>query len=125
MELSVATLATMRAIRVTQKGARQYCERLVQSMPRLRTSILSIIILAQLATAPALAQNQAQQQSKAESTVTTKMEDVSKWSRRHWNAAKARWSQEKAKWSDCQRQADQNELSGRKSWSFLYNCMTK
>jgi hypothetical protein len=94
-------------------------------MPRLRASILSIIILAQLATPPALAQTQTQQQSKPASTVTTKMEDVSKWSRRQWNAAKAEWSQEKAKWSDCQKQANQKKLSGRKSWTFLYNCMTK
>jgi hypothetical protein len=90
-------------------------------MPRLRASILSIIILAQLATAPALAQTQVQQQSKPEATVTTKMEDASKWSRRQWNAAKARWSQEKAKWSDSQKQADEEKLAGRKSWTFLYN----
>jgi len=94
-------------------------------MPRSRASILSIIILAQLATPPALAQTQTQQQSKPGSTVTTKMEDVSKWSRRQWNAAKAKWSQEKAKWSDCQKQADQKKLSRRKSWTYLYNCMTK
>jgi hypothetical protein len=53
------------------------------------------------------------------------MEDVSKWSRRQWNEAKAKWSQEKAKWSDCQKRADQKKLSGRKSWTFLYNCMTE
>jgi hypothetical protein len=94
-------------------------------MPQLRASILSIIILAQLATPAALAQTQSQQQSKPGSTVTTKMEDVSKWSRRQWNAATAKWSKEKSKWSDCQKQADRKELSGRKSWTFLYNCMTK
>ncbi|MDH2347959.1 hypothetical protein QCM77_32355 [Bradyrhizobium sp. SSUT18] len=94
-------------------------------MPRLRASILPIIILAQLATPAALAQTQTQQESKPGSTVTTKMEDVSKWSQRQWTAAKAEWSQQKAKWSDCQKQADQKKLSGRKSWTFLYNCMTK
>jgi len=94
-------------------------------MPRLGASILAIVILAQLTTPPALAQTQTQQQSKPGSTVTTKMEDVSKWSRRQWNAAKAKWSREKVKWSDCRRQADRKKLSGRKSWTFLYNCMTK
>ena len=101
MGLSVATLATMRRIRVTQEGRAPILRETCQSMPRLRASILSIIILAQLATPPALAQTQTQQQSKPGSTVTTKMEDVSKWSRRQWNVAKAQWSQEKAKWSDC------------------------
>jgi hypothetical protein len=71
-------------------------------MPRLRASILSKIILAQLATPAALPQTQTQQQSKPGSTVTTKMEDVSSWSRRQWSAAKAKWSQEKVKWSDSQ-----------------------
>ena len=94
-------------------------------MSRLRASILSIMILAQLATPAALAQTQTPQQSKPGSTVTTKTEDVSKWSRRQWDAAKAKWSQEKAKWSDCQKEADQKKLSGRKSWTFLYNCMKK
>jgi hypothetical protein len=94
-------------------------------MPRLRASILSIAILVHVATPAALAQTQSQQQSKSGSTVTTKMEDVSKWSRRQWNVAKAKWSQEKTEWSDCQKQADQKKLSGRKSWTFLYSCMTK
>jgi hypothetical protein len=94
-------------------------------MIRLRGAILPTIILLQLAAPLALAQSQTQQQSKPGSTVTTKMEDVSKWSQRQWNAAKAKWVKEKAKWSDCQKQADRQKLSGRKSWSFLSNCMTK
>jgi hypothetical protein len=52
-------------------------------------------------------------------------EDVSKWTRKQWDAAKAKWSEETAKWNDCQTQANGKKLSGRKSWQFLYDCMTK
>jgi hypothetical protein len=121
---SGATLADYEAIRVAQKSARRLRET-CQSMPRLRALIPSIVILAQLATLPALAQTQTQQQSKPASAVTTRMGDVSTWSRRQWNAAKAKWSQEKAKRYDCRKQAHLKNLSGRKSWTFLYNCMTK
>jgi len=54
-----------------------------------------------------------------------KMEDVSKWTQKQWNAAKAKWSEEKTKWNDCQTQAKAKSLSGHKSWRFLYDCMTK
>jgi len=53
------------------------------------------------------------------------MEDVSKWTQKQWNAAKAKWSEEKTKWNGCQNQAKGKNLSGRKSWQFLYDCMTK
>jgi hypothetical protein len=52
-------------------------------------------------------------------------EDVSKWTRKEWNAAKAKWSEEKTQWDDCQTQAKAKKLLGRKSWQFLYDCMTK
>jgi uncharacterized membrane protein YeaQ/YmgE (transglycosylase-associated protein family) len=81
------------AIRVTQEGHAPIVRETFQSMSRLRASILSTIGLAQLATPTALAQTQTQQQSKPGSKVTTKMEDVSKWSRRQWTQAKAKWSQ--------------------------------
>jgi len=77
-------------------------------------------------TAP-LAQSQTQTQPapKPAETSTIKMEDVSKWTQKQWNAAKAKWSEEKTKWSDCQAQAKAKSLSGHKSWQFLYDCMTK
>jgi hypothetical protein len=53
------------------------------------------------------------------------MEDVSKWTQKQWNAAKAKWSEKKTKWNDCQTEAKAKSLSGRKSWQFLYECMTK
>lgn len=97
-------------------------------MFRLRTDVLSLVIVAYFAAGAALAQNQTQtqpQSTKPPATSTTKMEDVSKWTQKQWDAAKAKWSEEKAKWGDCQKQAAKAKLSGRKSWQFLYDCMTK
>jgi len=95
-------------------------------MFRLRTQVMSLVILAYFAAGAVLAQNQTQPQStKPPATSTTKMEDVSKWTQKQWDAAKAKWSAEKAKWGDCQKQTKHEKLSGRKSWQFLYDCMTK
>jgi len=70
------------------------------------------------APAPAPAAAQASEPSKT-------MTDVSKWTRKEWRAAKAKWVHEKTKWHDCNGQAKAQKLSGRKSWQFLYDCMTK
>ena len=96
-------------------------------MVPVRTSILTIMVLTVVATAPAFAQSQTQPQSatKPVATSTTKMEDVSKWTQKQWNAAKAKWSKEKVKWADCQKQATEKKLSGRENGSFLYSCMTQ
>ena len=56
---------------------------------------------------------------------SSKTEDVSKWTQKQWNAAKVKWMKEKDKWSSCNKQAANEKLSGRKSWSFIYTCMTK
>ncbi len=50
---------------------------------------------------------------------------VEHWTWRQWRKAKKEWIKDKAKWADCQHQAKAQKLSGRKSWSFLYSCMTK
>lgn len=95
-------------------------------MFRLGTHVLLAGILACLGAGAVLAQNQTQPQStKPPATSTIKMEDASKWTQKRWDAAKAKWSEEKARWQDCQKQAKQAKLSGRKSWQFLYDCMTR
>jgi len=95
-------------------------------MVRLQSNVLSIAVLTFLGASVSLAQNQTQPQSapKPAETSTMKMEDVSKWTQKQWNVAKAKWSEEKTKWNDCQTQAKTKNLSGRKSWQFLYDCMT-
>jgi hypothetical protein len=97
-------------------------------MVRLYSRAFSMAVLTYLSAGASLAQSQTQTQpaTKPAETSTMKMEeDVSKWTRKQWNAAKAKWSEEKTQWNDCETQAKAKKLSGRKSWQFLYDCMTK
>ena len=55
------------------------------------------------------------------SSATAKVEA---WTTKQWDAAKQEWAKDKAKWADCEKQSDKQKLEGRKSWSFLYTCMT-
>lgn len=57
-----------------------------------------------------------------EPSTVTKVEN---WTEKQWNAAKRKLSKDKAKWTACNKEAKEQKLSGRKSWSFLYDCMTK
>ena len=50
--------------------------------------------------------------------------DVETWTRKQWDAAQKEWAKDQTKWSDCQKQSGKKHLDGRKSWSFLYSCMT-
>jgi hypothetical protein len=52
-------------------------------------------------------------------------ERVETWTKKQWAAAKKEWAKDKAKWADCRAQSKKQKLTGRKSWSFLYTCMTK
>jgi hypothetical protein len=94
-------------------------------MTRTRSSTLMIVALALGAAKFAYAQGQTPPPSTKPPAPAMKIEDVSKWTQEQWNAAKAKWSKETVKWADCQKQADAKKLSGRESWSLLYNCMAK
>ena len=50
---------------------------------------------------------------------------VENWTMKQWNAAKMKWSKDKAKWNACNKEAKDQKLSGRKSWSYLNDCMNK
>jgi hypothetical protein len=58
------------------------------------------------------------------SSTPSKVNYVSKWTSKQWNRAKAKWAEEKEKWAECQKQSEDQKLTGRKSWSFLASCMT-
>jgi hypothetical protein len=49
---------------------------------------------------------------------------VEKWTNKQWSTMKTKWAREKVKWADCRQQSSDQKLEGRKSWSFLYSCMT-
>lgn len=75
--------------------------------------------LACLAASPLVTRADAQTSS-APST-TTKVEN---WTTKRWNAEKAIWARDKARWGDCRQLSIDQKLTGRKSWMFLYHCMT-
>ena len=52
------------------------------------------------------------------------IDDVSNWASKQWNLAKAEWAKGKEKWADCQKQSNDQNLSGPESWAFLVGCMT-
>jgi hypothetical protein len=49
---------------------------------------------------------------------------VETWTRKQWEAAKKEWARDTKKWADCRKRSSKQKLEGRKSWSFLYTCMT-
>ena len=82
-------------------------------MPYIRIAVGAVVVAATLAVA-------AQAQSRAEPSTTEK---VKHWTQRQWNAAKAEWQKDEAKWDKCNQRATAQHLSGRKSWSYIYDCM--
>jgi hypothetical protein len=69
--------------------------------------------------APKAAESKTQDSKSGVSTAT----QVQDWTRRQWNAMTKEWSKDKAKWADCRKKSSDRKLSGRKSWSYLYECM--
>ncbi len=62
--------------------------------------------------------------SAADSSKASIPTQVEKWSKDQWEAAKKEWAKETTKWADCRQQSSKQKLEGRKSWPFLYKCMT-
>jgi hypothetical protein len=56
-------------------------------------------------------------------TVSSTADQVKDWTRKKWNAMKREWREDKAKWDACNRRASDQKLSGKASWSFIYDCM--
>jgi hypothetical protein len=96
-------------------------------MSRLGLSLAVAALAAGLSCSVALAQSAApapdpalQTQTSSEPSTATKLET---WTEKEWNAAKQKWSQDKAKCDACNQDAKDQKLSGRKIWSYLYDCM--
>ncbi len=62
--------------------------------------------------------------SASDSSKPSMATQVDTWTTKQWNVAKKEWAKDKIKWSDCQKQSQSQKLEGRKSWAFLYKCMT-
>ncbi|HLK82966.1 MAG TPA: hypothetical protein VKT99_15940 [Xanthobacteraceae bacterium] len=92
-------------------------------MSFVRSALISAAVFGVVMSGVGLAQTPAPATQEPAST-SSKIDDVSKWTRKQWNQAKAKWAKEKEKWADCEKQAKDQKLTGRKSWSFLASCMT-
>ena len=94
-------------------------------MNRTRTALAVIIAVAGIA-APgmACAQTLAPVPSAKTSSEPSAVTRVETWTKKQWDAAQKEWAKDKAKWADCEKQSDAQKLSGRSSWSFLYQCRT-
>jgi hypothetical protein len=101
-------------------------------MSFVRSALVSAAIVGTVLSGEVAAQTPAPQQdtsspAKEPSTadkIQSKAEDVAKWTGKEYRKAKAEWVKEKDKWAGCQKQSKDQGLTGRKSWSFLYTCMT-
>jgi hypothetical protein len=101
---------------ISMKEISMFCSR-IAVMPLLAAALVGGSARAQTQT-PAMPPSVSAQAAQT-------MTDVSKWTRKQWSAAKAKWAEEKDAWNGCQDEARTKNLSGRKSWQFLYDCMTK
>jgi hypothetical protein len=90
-------------------------------MSFVRSTFISAAVFSMIMSGVALAQTATPEPS---SSTSSKVDDVSKWTTKQWNQARAKWAKEKDKWADCRKQSKDQKLTGRKSWSFLASCMT-
>jgi hypothetical protein len=93
-------------------------------MSFVRSALIAAAILGVVTSGAVLAQTALAQTTTPSSSTSSKIDDVSKWTSKQWDRAKAKWEKEKEKWADCQKQSKDQNLIGRKSWSFLASCMT-
>lgn len=89
----------------------------------LLTVALSGACIAQTSGSPP-AKKPAPAPSAAEPSKASISAQVETWTKDQWEAAKKEWAKDKAKWADCRKQSTRQKLDGRKSWPFLYKCMT-
>jgi hypothetical protein len=99
-------------------------------MSRIRISLTAVAIVALMGSGAAISQTSppaAKPAPATSATVSSKPSttaQVETWSKKQWQAATKEWAKDKAKWADCRKQSSSKKLTGRKSWSFLYTCMT-
>jgi len=101
-------------------------------MSRIRFCLTAVVFAVLMSSSGAIAQTSvsspstkpATAASAADSSKPSTVTQVETWTRKQWDAAKTKWAKDKAKWADCRKQSSEQKLSGRKNWSFLYQCMT-
>ena len=91
-------------------------------MHNLRFISITAVVLAGLA--GSVNAETAPPQAASTSSGSAASERVETWTKTQWDSAQKEWAKDKTKWSGCQKQSEVKHLDGRKSWSFLYSCMT-
>jgi hypothetical protein len=84
---------------------------------RIKWLLVMAVIAGLVGTGIAFSQNRSQPAAPP----TDKVKSISK---REWNKMKEQWAKQTDRWASCNRQSDDQKLSGRKSWSFIAGCMT-
>ena len=91
-------------------------------MTNIRAAIAAVVTLATLAVSGvAYAQTPTPSPKPSAPSAASQVET---WTKKQWDTAQKEWVKDKKKWADCQNQSKSKKLSGRKNWSFLYDCMT-
>src|SRR5262249_47911478 len=85
----------------TKEACRAKHRRENYAVSKTRTVLMAVAIAgAMLAFAPTVSVSQSTSQSMTDKAKST-AEDVSKWTQKQWDAAKAKWVKQKDKWSSC------------------------
>jgi hypothetical protein len=85
--------------------------------------LVSAVILVGLTIAIGSAAHAQSTTPSSSTTVSSTADQVKDWTRKKWNAMKREWRKDKAKWDACNQRASDQKLSGKASWSFIYDCM--
>ncbi len=99
-------------------------------MKHLRAFLAAVTLAGVIAAPLAFAETSAPAKNAAPPSSTSKPTDASaasqveNWTKKEWSKAVKEWSSDKVKWAGCKAKSNAQKLSGRKSWSFLYQCMT-
>ena len=86
---------------------------------RLLVSVV-LVVLAIAAGSTVLAQSTSLNQSP---TVSSSADQVKDWTLKKWNAMKREWRKDRAKWDTCNQKASDQKLTGKASWTFIYDRM--
>lgn len=102
-------------------------------MPRIRIIVSVALVAAFVGTGAAQAQTSGTPSSTrspsaapaADPSKRSTADQVEAWTKKQWDAARKEWAKDKKRWADCRKQSRDRKLEGRKSWPYLYKCMTE
>jgi hypothetical protein len=111
---AVATLGVLSGLYLFESGG--------LAMHKHRFRVSAALVVLTIAAGSALAQSTSPTPSPP-SGPSSASDQVKDWTLKQWDAMKREWSKDRAKWDACNRQADDQKLTGKASWSFIFDCM--